>query len=154
MPVLLSSDNRSRLKNLKNLTNPKADHWKKLSVVLRFSPNTAMYLLREPPPDCVPTQSILSEITASARQNNLTELLAKHLLSGLLLSQDRKREYWPFTAEDIVSRWLPDADPEMLLACSWIFAPILTVQGVTGKECYFVAGIPISTMVKRIRLIA
>ena len=55
---------------------------------------------------------------------------------------------------DIVSRWLPDADPEMLLACSWIFAPILTVQGVTGKECYFVAGIPISTMIKRIRLIA
>jgi len=112
--------------------SPETRHWGQLEVLLRRQPDFAALLLHTPPatiPD-PETVHVLTEIAGSA---GLEELLAKHLLAGLLLTPCSERMAWPEEIRDPLLERLQDMDPDTALGSHWIRVPILTVQG--RKAC-------------------
>jgi hypothetical protein len=103
-------------------------------------------LLRRPPPPAIPSKKCITEITVSAKQHDLTELLEKHLLSGFLLTPREQQNQWPLSARDVASRLFPDADQKFLQADPWLQVPVLAVQGKNGRVVSMMLGqLPDST---------
>jgi hypothetical protein len=117
------------------------DHWHQLAILLRQEPDVAQSLLRRPPPPGIPTERSIADITASARQQNLTELLAKHLLSGFLLTPEDRQPQWPISAADTVEDLFSGTGQKILQALSWIQIPILAVQGTRGRIIFMMSGL-------------
>ena len=101
----------------------------------------AQSFLRRPPPSGIPSEKTITEITASARQHGLTELLEKHLLSGFLLTPGNRQKQWPLSARDIAGRLFPGTDQKLLQTTPWIHVPILTVQGTNGRVVSMMLGL-------------
>lgn len=109
------------------------NHWHQLVVLLHHAPGTAESLLRRPPPPGIPPEKSIAEITASAQQHGLTELLDKHLLAGFLLTPRDQQNQWPLSTRDGAGRLFPGADRELIGAVPWIHVPVLAVQGNNGR---------------------
>lgn len=97
--------------------------------------------MRRPPPPAIPSGKCIAEITASAQQHGLTELLEKHLFGGFLLTPRDRQDLWPLSARDGAGRLFPGADLELLQAARWIHVPVLAVQGKNGRVVSMMLGL-------------
>ncbi len=106
-----------------------SSHWHRLAILLERAPNHASHLLSVIP-SAPPDPEALPSLVHLAIESELTDLLGKHLLAGLLLAPVDLRGLWP--EETILSllNSLPAfPNPALLLKEKWIGIPLLTMQG-------------------------
>ncbi len=118
-----------------NLNRPANSHWRQLAVLLRRDPGSAAHLLRRPP-SAIPDPGTVRHVQARGEGTGLEELLARHLLAGILLDRRPRQAAWPAEIREPLLRHLDGIDPAAALGWHWIGVPVVAVLAGRARSVW------------------
>ncbi len=116
-------------------------HWQNLQILLLHSPLNSDFLLKQPPPVAPPPGFSITQLLQSCSSGKRRQLLTRHLLSSLVLSNEPSKELQAFSRINTVKEFFSETDHDTFTSAIWIAVPVPVIQGNSAAVLTLMLGL-------------